>query len=105
MPNTQTGRSVTAEVNGPCPCTRETFVADVIATAGPFAFIASERTNRPGSAPVSAVRLSTEICDTILPASLIVTLRGKAWFAELGLDPDGWSLVERGASGLLSSRA
>jgi DNA-binding transcriptional ArsR family regulator len=37
--------------------------------------------------------------------SLIVTRLGKAWFGELGLDPDGWSLVERGASGLLSSRA
>ena len=53
IPNTQTGRSVTAEVTGTCPATRDIFVADVIATAGPFAFIASVGTNKPGSGAVN----------------------------------------------------
>jgi len=60
-----------------------------------------------GSLPSAVLRhlLETRRLERGDQRSLIVTLRGKAWFAELGLDPDGWSLVERGASGLLSSRA
>ena len=63
-------------MNGPGPAKREIFCASAIAIAGPLAFISSVGTNRLGSAAGSSVRLSTEISDTILPASVTVTLRG-----------------------------
>ena len=73
MPKTQTGRIVIAELNGLCPWTRESFVAAVIAIIAPLTFIASVGTNRLGSVTLTSSSSSTEIFDTILPASVTVT--------------------------------